>query len=177
MQNSELIKRCLSGSKRHQRLLYDNYYDLAFNKAYRYLNDRQEAEDAVVIAYNEVFRNLFKFRLHNEDSLKNWILTIVTNAALKILRSKIRFTVELEVIEDLAESEMETEDNSETIRQIHQIVKTMPDGYRIVFVMYVLEGYMHKEIAEFLNITVNTSKSQLSKAKTHIRTKLKVNKV
>lgn len=172
MEPAFLIEQCLKGSRKHQRLLFDQYYKMAYNIAYRYLNNVQDTEDAVITAFNDVFKNLSRFELKEKNSLRNWILTISTNSALKSLKSKKRISFIEDNIESIQEDNYDSYESETQINRVQEILKTMPDGYRVIFIMHVLEGYRHQEIADFLNIGVNTSKSQLSKAKAYIRNRL-----
>ena len=174
MNTAFLIEQCLKGSRKHQRLLFDSYYKMAYNKAYRYLNNVHDTEDAVITAFNNVFSNLSRFESKDERSLTNWILTITINAAIKMLKLKKRVSFVSENIESIQEDTDDSYETKNQIKRLQEVLKTMPDGYRVVFIMHVLEGYRHHEIAQFLNIGVNTSKSQLSKAKTYIRNQIKM---
>ena len=175
MTEDSLINHCIKGSRYHQRVLFEKYYKMAYNKAYSYLSNKTDTEDAVVIGFNQVFMNLNKFEKRGERSFQNWILTIIINAAIKILKSKkILFaTNELDTKVHLEPDDDEDID-MDSVQKIYEIMEEMPKGYKLVFMMYVIEGYRHKEIAKYLDITVNTSKSQLSKAKAYIRKKIKL---
>ena len=93
MTDDTLIYHSIKGSPYHQRLLFEKYYKMAYTKAYSYLSNTSDTEDAVVIGFNQVFKNLKRFQKRDESSFRNWILTIIINAAIKILKSKkISFT-------------------------------------------------------------------------------------
>jgi len=147
---------------------------MAYSKAYSYLSNVVDTEDAVVIGFNQVFMNLNQFENRGERSFQNWIITIIINAAIKIIKSKKNLfsTNELDTKIHI-EQEDEQDIDMASVQKIYEIMELMPKGYKLVFMMYVIEGFRHNEIANYLNISINTSKSQLSKAKAFIRKKLK----
>ena len=176
MKEAIIIKHCLEGSRKHQRILFDTYYKIAYNKAFRYLTNSQDAEDAVITAFNQVFKHLHSFEYRNEGSLRNWIITIVVNASIKLLKAKNKF----ESLEKLDEVNIEYSDEKSeisdqeitSIAKINMIIQDMPIGYKSIFLMHTIEGYRHNEIAQHLGISIITSKSQLSKANSFIRNKM-----
>tara|TARA_B100000508_G_scaffold141092_1_gene146442 strand:+ start:108270 stop:108806 length:537 start_codon:yes stop_codon:yes gene_type:complete len=168
MNDETLVKECVSGNAKAQRLLFDRFSAKMLGVAIRYIKDKERAEDVLQDAFIKVFKNLKKFK--HDGSLEGWIRRIVVNTALDQLRKNKKRQGDLE----LDDSFIEITTNSFTEEQLQaeslmKIVQSLPDGYRTVFNLFAIEGYSHKEIAEKLNITENTSKSQYSRAKSALR--------
>lgn len=162
LSESELIEACKNGSSKAQKQLYEQHSGKMFNVALRYVGNHHEAEDVLVSAFMKVFEHLHTFK--GEGSFEGWIRRIVSNEALGLIRKRKK--VFMEEIENAdykgknnpASTALETND-------LLALVKQLPDGYRTVFNMYAIEGFSHKEIAQKLDISENTSKSQLSRAR------------
>src|SRR5690606_10559366 len=138
---------------------------------YRYLKDPMEAEDVLVTAFTKIFEKIDQFK--HEGSFEGWIRRIVVNEALTTLRKRRNMHLETELDHvdrdpnyNYLSDHLEAED-------LMRIVQELPTGYRIVFNMYAIDGYSHKEIAESLGISENTSKSQLSRARIYLQKMLK----
>jgi RNA polymerase sigma-70 factor (ECF subfamily) len=162
-----LIKYCLEGNQLAQRQLFDAYFGKMFYVAMRYLSDKTDAEDVLAEAFKRIFAKLNNFRYDGEGSLGRWIKTIVINESLRALSQKKR----LVYIEDLAVLKPEVDkqfDESLDMEYLMSEIQLLPDGYRVVFNLYVMENYTHPEIAEMLKISVSTSKTQLYKARQHL---------
>lgn len=145
------------------------YADAMYNICCRMLQDNVEAEDALQEAFIKVFDNINKYR--NESSIGSWIKQIVINTCLTILRKKkkIQFDEFNEQI-DVAENEIEEDENyTITTTAIKTAIVQLPTGYSIVFNLFMFENYTHKQIAETLNITESTAKTQLYKAKRKLK--------
>ncbi|HLV42056.1 MAG TPA: sigma-70 family RNA polymerase sigma factor [Brumimicrobium sp.] len=168
MTDETLVKECLSGNAIKQRELFERFSPLMMGVAMRYMKDVEQAEDVLQDGFIKVFNNLHRFE--NKGSLEGWIRRIIVNTALDQIRKnkKYRSDVELEdssllvAQNDNVESQLQAE-------VLLKIVQELPDGYRMVFNMYAIEGYSHKEIAEQLEISESTSKSQYSRAKAFLR--------
>ena len=133
-----------------------------FLVAFRYTGNNQDSEDVLADSFISVFKNIKNFKLIHEKSLENWIKTIVINNALMLLRKRKRITL----INDEIITEQEYSIDEDLMQEnIYQAINNLPNGYRTVFNMYVIDAYSHKEIAKSLGISVQTSKSQLSRAK------------
>lgn len=138
----------------------------------RYISSREDAEDVLVEAMFKVFDNIQAFQ--SAGSFEGWIRRIVVNEALMFLRKKRLLTVDTDV------SELNSIDHATPLsiehelaaKEILQLLERLPTGYRTVFNLFVIEGYKHIEIAEMLNISINTSKSQLILAKDRMRREL-----
>jgi len=175
VREKELIKKCLEKDKAGQKALFDLKYRLIYKIAYRYLNDHQEAEDVVLQAFNNIFLHLEKFEPKEVGSFNNWITKITINQAYKNLRSKNLIDY-VGSASDL--DHVQVEDNvpfeSKWTEQINEIIKSMPVGYKTIFLMNAVECYSHQTISELLGISRNTSKSQMLKARKYIHARLKV---
>lgn len=137
-----------------------------FNTALRIMGDRGHAEDMLQVSFVRVFHNLHRFR--GDSTLGSWIKRVVVNQCLtEIKRRKLEFD-NIENIQVMEVSE-EIGDCSYTVEKIKSAMMELPDGYRAVFSLYLLEGYDHSEISEMLSISEATSKSQLSRAKSKVR--------
>ena len=138
---------------------------------YRYLKDSMEAEDVLVTSFTKIFEKIDQFK--NEGSFEGWIRRIVVNEALTCLRRNRSMYLETELDQvDYDPNYNNLSDHLEA-EDLLQLVKELPSGYRIVFNLYAIDGYSHKEIAESLGISENTSKSQLSRARTYLQKQLK----
>jgi len=135
---------------------------MMFRLCYRYLGNSHDAEDIVVEGFLKIFEHIKKFEYRNSSSLKNWMQTIMINESLMYLRrnKRILFSDDEYILEQKCHI-----DETLEIKDIHKAIAQLPTGYRTVFNMYVVEGFTHKEIAEKLNISIQTSKSQLSRAR------------
>jgi RNA polymerase sigma factor (sigma-70 family) len=136
-----------------------------YNLAYRMMNNREDAEDILQEAFLECFRNIESFRF--ESTFGAWLKSIIVNRCINQLRKR---KVEL-VFYDTLPADI-TEDEPDTVydtRKIFKGIEQLPDGYRIILTLYLLEGYDHSEIAQILGITESTSKSQYSRAKDKLR--------
>lgn len=153
-------------------MLFEVFYPQMSHVAWRYLNEREDVQDVLSEAFIRVFRSINKFEYHGEGSLNRWIKTIVINESLRFLERSRKL-----VFSDLAiENEVEVDDDiagDMDCEYIMSQVDELPDGYRLAFLMFAIDGYSHKEIAAKLNISVSTSKSQLFKARQVLMKKLK----
>lgn len=172
MSEAQLISRVKKGNAKAQTLLYQKYRTLWFAMCLRYSKNRDDAMDALQNALINILSNLHQFD-PDKGSFKSWSTKIVVNENLMLLRKK---NLQLEVIdfrlEDLEPYTNENSESSFSKKELIQMIQSLPDGYRAVFNLYVMEGYSHQEISGILNISVGTSKSQLSKAKKMLRAKL-----
>lgn len=163
--NASLVEECKKGSRKAQFRLYNQYSKAMFNLAYRMMNNREDAEDMLQETFIDCFRNLNTFRF--DSTIGTWIKSILINKCINQLRKK---KADLILFENVP-SEIPDEDTTmqyDTAR-IFKGIEQLPDGYRIVLTLYLLEGYDHKEIAQILGITESTSKSQYFRAKNKLR--------
>lgn len=163
-----ILKGCLKGDRNAQKALYEKYKVPMFRVCLRYAQSRQEAEDMLQDGFIKVFSDLHQFR--SDGALGGWIRRVMVNIALMQIRKRKNLFSSIE-IEQVAD-DFTTDENifaEMNAKALTRLIQKLPPGYRVVFNMYVVEGYPHKEIAEKLNISINTSKSQLSKAKAMLR--------
>ena len=168
-----LIEQCLKGRLSAQRKLYNKYYQAMFNNILRIVGNVNDAEDALQETFLKVFRKLDTF--NGDSTLGAWIKRIAINQALNVIRSRKPPWQELEdstsTISIPPASEKENLEPS--IAKVHHAIKTLPEGCRVVFTLYLLEGYQHQEISDILNISISTSKSQYQRAKRLLQQELK----
>jgi len=140
----------------------------------RYLSDHHDTEDVIILSFTRVFKNLKRFSYQGPDSLGKWIRTILINEAIRSLKKRklIQFNDDLKhlAFPDTQANALQQMQASD----IQQMIEKLPAGYRTVFNLFVIEGYSHKEIAQTLGISENTSKTQLKKARQHLINKLKI---
>lgn len=143
-----------------------------FNICTRMLGDHAAAEDALQEAFINAFNKLHTFE--GKASFGAWLKRIVINKCLSKLNKRQLFTTEIEEIEHQLPEEQTEKPPVLSPHLVHRAIKTLPQGCRMVFTLYQLEGYDHQEISEILNISVSTSKSQYHRAKKLIKQKLTV---
>jgi RNA polymerase sigma factor (sigma-70 family) len=163
----ELIQRCLRRERNAQRQLYDMYSSKMYALSYRYVKSPMEAEDILVTAFMKVFEKIGQFK--SEGSFEGWIRRIVVNEALTYLRRNRAMYLETDL--EYADREPDYAHLGDHLEaeDLMNMIQELPTGYRIVFNLYAIDGYSHKEIADHLGISENTSKSQLSRARAHLQ--------
>lgn len=169
--DAQLIKSCIAGDIGSQRALYDQYKRPLFRLCLRYASNRQDAEDYLQEGFIVIYRDLKQFRM--EGPLGAWMRRVMVNSVLQQLRKKRHLFTDTEI--DVVSHRMPVEEAATGALDaefLTTVIQRLPDGYRTVFNMYVIEGYSHKEIATELGITTGTSKSQLSKARAMLRDQL-----
>jgi RNA polymerase sigma factor (sigma-70 family) len=172
--HEELIARCKSGNREAHYKLYKLYKRAMFNVSYRITGREEDAEDALQEAFISAFRNLEHYR--GDAAFGAWLKRIVVNKAINVLKKRKYESMPEEEQWDVAEEEAPAEYKEElTVDRVKKAIDQLPDGYRSVLSLYLLEGYDHQEIAEILGISESTSKSQLNRAKNKLREILTVN--
>jgi RNA polymerase sigma factor (sigma-70 family) len=165
---SDLVERCLRLEPKAQRAFYDYYKGRLMGLCRRYVSNPSEADDIFQEAFIKVFNQLHT--LKNIDVLNAWIKRIVINTALNYIKANVKFknneNTEGVEIADTADWDILSQITTEALLKI---IQELPNGYRLVFNLYVIDGYSHAEIADMLNITESTSKSQLSRAKNYLK--------
>ncbi|HRI78847.1 MAG TPA: sigma-70 family RNA polymerase sigma factor [Cyclobacteriaceae bacterium] len=167
---TELIEGCRRKERAAQKALYEHLAGKMFAICCRYTKDRMEAEDVLVTAFMKVFERIDQFK--NEGSFEGWVRKIVVNESLSFLRKNKSMYVETEIEAADHEPDLGRVDNQLEAEDLLKMVSELPSGYRIVFNLYAIDGYSHKEIADQLGISENTSKSQLSRARSYLQNKL-----
>jgi RNA polymerase sigma factor (sigma-70 family) len=168
---NDIIIGCINEDRQCQRDLFNRYAGKMMTVCLRYARHRMEAEDILQDAFIKVFDNVKRFE--NKGSFEGWIRRIVVNTALKNA-SRHSFQKEVMGTENIVEN---SEDPSVLSKlseeEILRLIQQLPDGYRMVFNLYCIEGYSHKEIGETLGIEESTSRSQLVKARNMLQNKVK----
>lgn len=168
MNEETLVKECVSGSEKAQKALFDAFAPKMLTVAMRYINDKERAEDVLQDGFIKVFKNIQNFKL--DGSLEGWVRRIVVNTALDQLRRDKKHQTDIQL--DDVSFELKQANHTESQLQadyLMTLVQSLPDGYRTVFNLFAIEGYNHKEIADMLEITESTSKSQYSRARSVLR--------
>ena len=162
MTEQELIDGCKKNDRKAQKALYDRFSPDMLGVCRRYVKVQEDAEDVLCEAFFKVFDKIDQFK--QEGSFEGWIRRIVINESLLFLRKWHNFSLTVD-IDQVDISEPASVPATLEAEEILNILNELPTGYRTVFNLYVLEGLKHKEIAETLGISINTSKSQLILAK------------
>lgn len=165
-----LIKQARKNNREAQHVLFELHAPKMLSVCRYYIKDLQQAEEAMLNGFFKVFSNLKSFK--GEGSFEGWIRRIMVRESISFLRQqkKIEFSIEDIFVKDEYENNINT--NIE-VAEIQQLIDALPEGYKMIFVMYAIEGYKHHEIANLLNISEGTSKSQLFKARKMLQEKLK----
>jgi len=165
LDENDLIARCLNNERSAQKALYDKYKQDMYGVCRRYIKDDLDAEDAMIQGFYKAFTRLEQYS--GQGSFGGWLRRIMINEALMFLR-KFNLNLSLEKAKQVASAEVNMEQTFAE-QDILKLLDKLPAGYRAVFNLYAIEGYAHKEIAEELGISVNTSKSQLLKARKRLQ--------
>jgi RNA polymerase sigma-70 factor (ECF subfamily) len=167
-----IIEGCVRGDKRAQDTLYKKYASLLYGVCLRYAKNKMEAEDVLQEVFVKIYNNIHTY--HHDGSFEGWLRRIAANTSITQYRKNLKHAYQ-EDVDDLVKSKndpIEVEDLEFTAEEMMICINKLPAGYKTVFNLYVIEGFMHKEIADMLDIDVNTSKSQLSRAKTYLQREL-----
>ncbi len=162
-----LIKKCRENEPDAQFEIYRRYYKTMYNTCYRLVNQKEEAEDIVQESFLSAFRNIGSF--HNVNSFGAWLRKIVVNRTMDYLRKNRPITVSLEKVELVEDMDPEIEyRHGFTVEKVQKGIHLLPEGYRIVLNLYLLEGYDYEEVGQILGIQPSTARSQFSRAKTKL---------
>jgi RNA polymerase sigma-70 factor (ECF subfamily) len=167
--DTQLIQDSIKGSRKMQQILYSKFAAKMYQVCLRYTsNNAEDAKDVLQDGFVKVFKNLHKFR--NDGSFEGWIRTIITRTALSQIREKNKkiVTYNTELLHAVKDTDLTVTDRLAE-KDIISIVKKLPPGYQKIFMLYVVEGYNHREIAVMLNCSEGTSKSQLFRSKTRLQ--------
>ncbi|KQC32801.1 RNA polymerase sigma-70 factor [Nonlabens sp. YIK11] len=159
----KLIEKAAQGDRKAQRRLYDKHAGKMLSVCRQYISPIETAEEIMLNGFFKVFTKLETF--NHEGSFEGWVRRIMIRECLNFLRKKDPFKWSSEIDEGKFEDEPEEEAEDVPLDQIQQCIDQLPDGYKSVFVMYVIDGLKHHEIATMLGISENTSKSQFRKAR------------
>lgn len=171
--DSQLIKQSLKHNRKAQKLLYDKYAPKMLSLCTYYIKDLQQSEEVMLNGFFKVFTKLNQFS--NQGSFEGWIRKIMVWESISYLRTKKKLflTNEIENYESSVENEIEL---SIAVEDLQLYINELPTGSKVVFNLYVIEGYKHGEIAEMLQISEGTSKTQLSRARKALQKMISNNK-
>ncbi len=168
----KIIEGCIRMDRKAQKMLYDKYASSFLGICMRYANNRAEAEDVLQDGFVKIYLNIKQY--NGSGSFEGWMKRVLVNTAISNYRANLKHYYHQD-IDEIKKSEIDetTIETSEFSRDdLMKIISSLPTGFRIVFNMYAIEGYKHKEIADELGIDIGTSKSQYSRAKTLLQKKL-----
>jgi len=171
MEDAALVTECVQGNPRAQRALFERFAPKMMAVCLRYSKDREQAEDVFQDGFVKVFMKLADFK--SEGSLEGWIRRVMVNTALDQLRKNGKLLGDIST-DDVAYKLEHNDPIEENLmaEDLMKLILAMPEGYKVVFNMFAIEGYSHAEIAATLGITESTSKSQYSRAKAYLRERI-----
>lgn len=171
MSLDQLIKKCKKQDPRAQEQLYKLFGSKLFSLCLKYSNNYASAEDTLQDSFITIFNKIEQYK--NQGSFEGWLKRITINTALqKFRKQKVFEIVGEEQIEDV---EVDVNEDEISLDFLLSTIQELPDRYRLVFNLYVLDGYSHKEIASMLEISVGTSKSNLARARNILKEKIETN--
>ena len=168
----EIIAGCTRHERKAQQMLYDKYSRFLLGVCMRYVSDRAEAEDILQDSFLKIYFNIKDFS--GTGSFAGWLRKVAVNTAITHYHKnlKFRYHTEIEEYVSVEKGTVSFEESLYNADELQKVLNELPAGYKMVFNLYAIEGYKHKEIAEMLGIDTNTSKSQYSRAKAVLRDKL-----
>ena len=169
--DGQLLEKCLQNDRKAQNMLYKKYSARLFGTCLRYAKNYTDAEDILQESFIKIFKYLKDFR--NEGHLEGWMRKVIVTTAINFYKRKNLLNKDVDP-EYVNTPSVATPDAISLIsnEELLAVVQELPEGYRMVFNLNSIEGYSHKEISEIMNISVNTSKSQLSRARSALQNKL-----
>lgn len=168
MSIEKLIKQCKKQDLKSQEKLYQLFSHKLFSVSLKYSRNYAEAEDNLQDAFITIFKKINQFNF--KGSFEGWMKRIVINTALQRYRKQHVFEIVNE--ENIEQPEVEINEENIPLKFLLQIIQELPDRYRMVFNLYALDGYSHKEIAESMGISIGTSKSNLARARGILKQKI-----
>jgi RNA polymerase sigma factor (sigma-70 family) len=164
--HKDIIEQCKAGNPRAQQKLYHLYAKAMYNLCYRMMNNREEAEDQLQESFTEAFMRLQGFRF--ESAFGAWLKRITVNKCINALKKR---KADLVPVIDLPEKQAEEEEVMVglNVEHVRKALEKLPEGYRVIFSLYLLEGYDHVEISQIMGISEETSKSQYSRARQRMK--------
>ncbi|MEJ5267192.1 MAG: RNA polymerase sigma factor [Bacteroidales bacterium] len=171
---NEIIAGCRKMDKRAQRCLYERYASLFMGIAYRYSKSREDAEDILQEAFVKILTRIDQYS--ETGSFEGWMKKILVNTAISHYRNSLKhdFHKDFDSIQEtqILDGDYEIDNEEFTREELLRSINMLPPGFKIIFNLYAIEGFKHREIAEMLNISVGTSKSQYSRARALLQEKL-----
>jgi RNA polymerase sigma factor (sigma-70 family) len=174
MSDQQIIAGCAKHERRAQQVLYDRYSGFLLGVCMRYATDKAEAEDILQDSFLKIFFSIKNYS--GTGSFIGWLRKVAVNTAITNYHKNMKHRYHIDIDEYMpAETGVVSfEEDYFTADELYMVLNELPTGYRMVFNLYAVEGYKHKEIGEMLGIDINTSKSQYSRAKAVIREKLEI---
>ena len=167
----ELVHRCLNKEAKAQTEFYLRFAPKMYGVCLRFAKNQMDADDMLQEGFIKVFSNLQTFR--NEGSLEGWVRRTIVNTAINIYKKNVKYQKDIEIDKvDVFQNEDPGAVDNLGVAELLKLITELPTGYRMVFNLNVMEGYTHKEISELLDISENTSKSQLSRARQTLQKKI-----
>lgn len=167
----DIIEKCKQNNRIAQLQLYNQYCDGMYTVAMRFVKDTMEAEDIVQEAFIKAFSKLHQYKA--EVTFGAWLKRIVINKCIDLLKSKKQHLLELDEVHlkvvDTSKDDEWLVDDVITLEDVKAAIQTLPEKYRYVLMLYLIEGYDHQEIADILNISQIASRTQLSRGKTQLK--------
>ena len=177
--HQDLIDGCRDGDQKAQFQVYKLYYKAMYNTSLRIVNDSMEAEDVMQEAFLSAFEKINTYS--GTVSFGAWLKRIVVNRSLDVLGRRKAIFEELDghdgIRDDSIEDAEYKEETETRVEEVKAAIERLPEGYRVILSLYLIEGYDHDEIAEMLNISSSTSRSQLSRAKQKLVSEMKKGKI
>ena len=167
MELDRLIEACKNNDRRSQKEIYHRYASKMLGVCRRYVKSLENAEEVLMLGFCKVFTKIQSYT--GKGNFEGWIRRIMVNESLMFIRKKYRFDEHVDIQDIPLQISQATVLDELAAQDIIDMMNELPTGYRTVFNLYVIEGYKHKEIAEMLGISINTSKSQLLLAKKKLR--------
>lgn len=173
-EEKDLIQRCIRGDRRAQRELYETFSPLLFAVALRYVGSRENAKDVLQEGFITIFDKIGTYK--GDGSFQGWLRKIVANTALMYIRKNdvLKFADDVDTT-PLKGNDFLSENALDVIgtKEIMNLICQMPEGFRVVFNLYIFEGYSHAEIAKAIGITEGSSRSQLSRGRVWLQERIK----
>jgi len=168
---ASLIQACIKQNRAAQKKLYDLHAPKMLGVCYRYAQSKEEAEDMLQEGFIKVFQKLDSFKF--QGVFEGWLRRIFVNTAINIIRKyqKLQYETDIEQAGTMASNAAEVLDAMQN-KEVIELIRNMPQGYRTVLNLYAIEGYSHKEIGEMLGINESSSRSQFTRAKAVLAKKI-----
>ncbi|MCD4696304.1 MAG: RNA polymerase sigma factor [Bacteroidales bacterium] len=167
----ELVNRCLKQEAKAQEEFYRRFAPKMYGVCLRFAKNQMEADDVLQEGFIKVFISLKTFR--NEGSLEGWIRRTIVNTAINIYKKNVKYQKDIEIDKaEVIQNENPGPVDNLSVEELLKLITELPTGYKMVFNLNVIEGYTHKEISKLLDISENTSKSQLSRARQTLQKKI-----
>lgn len=174
--DKELIDQCLKGNPKAQEALYRRFSPRMYGVCLRYARSTMEADDILQEAFIRIFKFLKDYR--QQGSFDGWVHRVVVNTAINYYRSKVHEWAEISIDKAGHQDDLQSSDVDNFTRDdLLKVIQELPEGYRMVLNLYIVEGYSHQEIGNLMGISESTSKSQLSRARAILQEKIKQRKL